>query len=105
MSDIWTSGRRKAVYHRIGSHPNGQPRLRRAQYDFLKWDSTGDGPEEQYVVVPSSDAILSAQVSAARLDHEVGVLFGFYEPGYDVFDASSPGTDETWQGLHSFGFY
>lgn len=105
MANVWASGRLKAVFHQIGNHANGSPKYRRAQYDFLSWDSNADGVEEQYVVSPAGAQINSAEINETGQQHELGSFFGFYEPGAEVIDASNPGDIDTWNGLHSFGFY
>ena len=104
MASIWANGRLKAVYHQIGKHANGQPKYRRAQFDFLIWDSDGDGVPEQYVNVGYTETAAS-EINDTGQEHEVGSFFGFYEPGYEILDPHGHHDEKSWPALHAFGFY
>jgi hypothetical protein len=89
----------------VGIDSFGNPRYRRAQFDILFWDSDSAGTEEQYINVPAQVQIDSTEINEAGRDFELGNFFGFYGGKRNLVDPSGNGDDETWLGLHSFGYY
>ena len=106
MADVWASGRLTAVIHPVNKDPVTQERMyRRAQFDFLEWDSDGDGVPERYISVPIYIQPATAQFQETGQEWDIGLTFGKYRQGQIIIDASNPGNDDSWYGLHSFGFY
>lgn len=106
MAETWASGRLTAVYHPSGRDSVTNERVfRRANYDFLDWDSDGDGVPEQYVVSPALSQVVTTEVQQTGQEYDIGLLFGKYRLAFKVVEAANPGSNESWEGLHSFGLY
>lgn len=106
MASVWANGRMTAVFHRIGTDPvTNEPRYRRANFDFLEWDSDGDGVAENYINTSVALVTNTTEIQQTGQESDIGLMFGAYREGFEIVDVSNPGENDTWRGLHSIGYY
>lgn len=105
MANFFTGGVLRPVYNMVGKNADGSRKLRRCNFDILKWDSNGDGIAETYVNTGIGMPISGLDFADTATDWEYGTVFGFYEDGYDVVEPHGWKYPDTVLGLHCFGYY
>ena len=105
MATVWGSGTLRAVYVYVKKNADGSRRMRRANFDILRWDSNGDGIEETYVNFGGTPIGSRTDFNDTGKAEELGQMFGFYEDGYDVVEPHGWHYPDTVLALHCGGYY